>query len=196
MKYMNFSVAVTLIAMTFSSQSWAVTWVNKNVAQSNDPSKAGYVTMLVDHEFSDKSRNAYLCRENDRSDGLTNVGKAIVEKGKPLSQSACYIPWKGKEYKRTENFDLLQVGGKWVAPSSTTSHYFNSGYSYDIHLDSYSFGDIIGQPIYACMDLRTGTLGKLMYVLISQQGYVGTCYVPMGGREHAVPYPGYAKRVN
>lgn len=198
MKYISFPVAMTLIGVTFSSQSWAVTWVNKNVAQSTSMASNHYVSMLVDHEFGDKNYQAYLCRENDRSDGLTNVGKAIVRKGQPLSTAACYIPWDRKEYKRTENFDLLDArpGFKWVFPQqSGQTNYFSNGSAYDIHLDSYSFGpDRIGSPIFACMDGRTGTLGKLLYTQIGSD-LVGKCYVPMGGREHVVLYPNYAKLV-
>lgn len=199
MKSRNVLTTFGIIGVVFSSQTFAAGWVNKNVAQGTSPAGNNYASMLVDHEFGDKNYQAYLCRENDRSDGLTNVGKAIVRKGQPLSTAVCYIPWDGKEYKRTENFDLLDVrpGFKWVSPQQPELiNYFSNGWAYDIHLDSYAFGpDRIGSPIFACADLRTGTLGKLIYTQIGSD-LVGRCYVPMGGREHVVLYPNYAKLVS
>jgi hypothetical protein len=199
MKNQNLFLTFGIISVVFSSQTCAVGWVNKNIAQGIAPASNYYASMLVDHEFGDKNYQAYLCRENDRSDGLTNVGKAIVRKGQPLSTAVCYIPWDGKEYKRTENFDLLDArpGFKWVFPQQPELiNYFSNGWAYDIHLDSYAFGPgRIGAPIFACMDGRTGTLGKLIYTQIGSD-LVGRCYVPMGGREHIVLYPNYAKLVS
>jgi len=203
MKSRNVLSAFGIISVVFSSQTCAVGWVNKNIAQGTSPGANNYASMLVDHEFGDKNYQAYLCRENDRSDGLTNVGKAIVRKGAPLSTAVCYIPWDGKEYKRTENFDLLDArpGFKWVWPHDDTGpigghkSYFSGGWNYDIHLDSYAFGPTrIGEPIFACLDGRTATVGKLIYRQIGSN-IVGRCYVPMGGREHVVLYPNYAKLV-
>lgn len=203
MKSRNVLLTFGIIGVVFSSQTFAAGWVNKNIAQGTSPGANYYVSMLVDHEFGDKNYQAYLCRENDRSDGLTNVGKAIVRKGQPLSTAVCYIPWDGKEYKRTENFDLFNAGGfKWVGPNDNTgpsggyANYFSGGWAYDIHLDSYAFGpDRIGAPIFACLDGRTATVGKLIYTQIGSD-LNGRCYVPMGGREHVVLYPNYAKLVS
>ena len=183
MKRLQIAVLMMSCFAVYPTVAADVYWVNKNLAQSTDSSKPNHVTMIFNHEYGDTNRNAYYCRENDRSDGLTNVGKAIVFKGQPLSTAACFIPWDGKEYKRTENFDLLKINGpfKWSSGNVATS----------IHLDSYSFGPSHIRPIYGCHDGRTGTLGKLLYTQTAQGTY-GICYVPMGGVEHKVIKSGFA----
>lgn len=192
----RFSLLCAFSALVLSGVAHAnINWVNKNIAQDTDPTQGTFVTMLVPQEFGDQSRAAYLCRENDRSDGLTNVGKAIVIKGQPISTAVCYLPWRGKEYKRTDNFDLLRIWGndprfgrkgfEWVEPGSK----YNP--TVDLHLDSYAFGinSNGGHPIYACLDKRTGTLGKLLYP--HPDFKVALCFVPMGGIEHQVVAPDY-----
>jgi len=109
MKKLQIAVLIMSCSVVLPMFAAEVSWVNKDLAQSSDASKPNHVTMLANNEYGDTNRNAYLCRENDRSDGLTNVGKAIVIKGQPLSTAACFIPWHGKEYKRTSNFDLLKI---------------------------------------------------------------------------------------
>ncbi len=137
----------------------AVEWVDKNSIFSELATFMGY-------EGGYTTNRMYYCRENNRTDGTTVVGKAIVRGNDPINRATCYIPWGGKENKRTENFDVLILRTGWLF-----AHVDDA--SPLLHLNSYERGNPI-KATYGC--IAHGVLGK--YFVEHD-----TCYYPLAGSE-------------
>ncbi|MGM8228113.1 hypothetical protein ACSV5M_16140 [Cellvibrio sp. ARAG 10.3] len=149
-----------LVGFAFNTVQ-AVEWLNK----SNN------IGTFMGYEDGYNQKDAmYFCRENNRTDGTTVVGKAIVKQGRsgPLSTAVCYIPWGGKENSRKENFDLL------VLPEGWRFSHIDSQASL-INLDSYERGNP-PKATYGCAHYPTGIIGKYFVEH-------NACYYPYGGKE-------------
>lgn len=143
----------------------AVQWVH---ADSPNASQATFIS----YERGNPNIRLYFCREI-RDDGKTNVGKAVVYSGNPISSAICYVPHKTKQYDVGRRFELLILNESWTFADSRISHA-------PIHLDSYEFRT--GEETFGCIDGNSAIIGK--YFTSSK-----ACYVPEGGKEYEIKDP-------